>query len=73
MNAILTARFHEHGDRDVLRLESVPVPRPIADQVRIKVHGCALNWLGVGMIPTFADRSARFTSLPIQARYQHDQ
>ena len=60
MNAMLTARFHEHGDRDVLRLESMPIPRPAADQVRIKVHACALNWLDVGI-----RRGPQFGAVPL--------
>ena len=37
-------RFHRHGHwADVLRLEEAPVPAPGANQVRIRVHACALN------------------------------
>lgn len=37
-------RFHSHGEwEDVLRLEDAPVPSPGANQVRIRVHACALN------------------------------
>ena len=36
--------FHSHGKwEDVLRLEDAPVPNPGANQVRIRVHACALN------------------------------
>ena len=53
-------RFHEHGDRDVLRLEHVPIPQPDPDEVRIKVHACALNWLDVGI-----RRGPQFGALPL--------
>ena len=51
-----TIRFHGHGEwADVLRLEDAPVPRPRADQIRVRVHACALNpmdWvLCLGQMP----------------------
>ena len=37
-------RFHRHGEwADVLHLEDAPVPRPRANQIRVRVHACALN------------------------------
>ena len=49
-------RFHSHGEwADVLRLEDAPVPSPRADQIRVRVHACALNpmdWvLCLGQMP----------------------
>ena len=39
-----TICFHEHGEwADVLHLEDAPVPTPRADQIRVRVHACALN------------------------------
>lgn len=37
--------FHEHGSRDVLRLEEVPAPPVGALEVRVRVRACALNRL----------------------------
>ncbi len=49
-------RFHSYGEwADVLRLEDAPVPKPGANQVRVRVHACALNpmdWvLCLGFMP----------------------
>ncbi|MGD0721361.1 MAG: NADP-dependent oxidoreductase [Roseiarcus sp.] len=49
-------RFHGYGEwADVLRLEDAPVPNPGANQVRVRVHACALNpmdWvLCLGFMP----------------------
>ena len=49
-------RFHSHGEwADVLRLEDAPVPSPRADQIRVRVHACAVNpmdWvLCLGQMP----------------------
>jgi NADPH:quinone reductase-like Zn-dependent oxidoreductase len=39
-----TLRFHSYGEpSDVLRLEEVPVPAPIAGTVIVRVHACGLN------------------------------
>ena len=39
-----TVRFHEFGEPgEVLHLETVPVPDPGPNQVRIAVHACGLN------------------------------
>ena len=49
-------RFHSYGEwADVLRLEDAPVPQPGANQIRVRVHACALNpadWaLCLGFMP----------------------
>ncbi|MDE2774586.1 MAG: zinc-binding dehydrogenase [Chloroflexota bacterium] len=54
------ARFHEHGERDVIQVERVPAPQPADDEVRIKVAACALNWLDVGV-----RRGPQFGALPL--------
>ena len=51
-----TIRFHSYGEwADVLRLENAPIPSPGADQIRVRVHACALNpvdWvLCLGFMP----------------------
>jgi NADPH:quinone reductase-like Zn-dependent oxidoreductase len=39
-----TVRFHDYGEpADVLRLETIPVPGPGADRVRVAVQACGLN------------------------------
>lgn len=60
MATMLAARFHEHGERDVIQLEWVPVPQPGRGEVRIKVHACALNWLDVGI-----RRGPQFGAIPL--------
>lgn len=57
---MVAVRFHEHGDRDALRLEQAPIPQPAADEVRIRVRACALNWLDVGI-----RRGPQFGALPL--------
>ena len=49
-------RFHSHGKwEDVLNLEEAPIPNPGANQVRVRVHACAVNpmdWvLCLGLMP----------------------
>ena len=60
MKTMLAARFHEHGGRDVLRLDQVPIPQPADNEVRIQVHACALNWLDVGI-----RRGPKFGAIPL--------
>ncbi len=60
MGTMKAAIFHQHGDRDVLQIEQVPVPQPAADEVRIKVLACALNWLDVGI-----RRGPQFGAVPL--------
>ena len=60
MSKMLAAVIHEHGTRDVLQLEHVPIPQPAADEARLKVHACALNWLDVGI-----RRGPQFGAIPL--------
>ena len=60
MSTMTAALFHEHGGREVLRLERVPIPAPAAGEVRIKVAACALNWLDVGI-----RRGPQFGAVPL--------
>ncbi len=60
MGTMKAAVFHEHGERDVIQLERVSIPQPAADEVRIKVIACALNWLDVGV-----RRGPQFGALPL--------
>ena len=60
MSKMLAAVIHEHGDRDVVHLEQVPIPQPAAGEVRLKVHACALNWLDVGI-----RRGPQFGAIPL--------
>ena len=60
MGTMLAAVIHEHGERDVVRLEQFPIPEPAPDEVRIKVHACALNWLDVGI-----RRGPQFGAIPL--------
>ena len=60
MSKMLAAVIHEHGDRDVVHLEQVPIPQPAAGKVRLKVHACALNWLDVGI-----RRGPQFGAIPL--------
>ena len=60
MSTMLAAVIHEHGERDVVLLEQVPIPQPGADEVRLEVHACALNWLDVGI-----RRGPQFGAIPL--------
>ena len=60
MNTMLAAVIHEHGGRDVIRLEQMPIPQPAPSEVRIKVYACALNWLDVGI-----RRGPQFGAVPL--------
>jgi NADPH:quinone reductase-like Zn-dependent oxidoreductase len=42
-NTTRVYRFHEYGNPDVLQLESLPLPEPKANEVRIKVQAMSLN------------------------------
>ena len=42
-------RFHEHGGRDVLRLEDVPTPEPGDGEVLVRIRACALNHFDVDL------------------------
>lgn len=39
--------FHEHGDLDRLRVESVPIPEPRPGEALVRVKACALNHLDI--------------------------
>ena len=60
MKTMLAARFHEHGERDVIQLDEIPIPQPAAHEVRVKVVACALNWLDVGI-----RRGPQFGAVPL--------
>jgi len=42
-------RFHEHGGREVLRLEELPTPEPAAGEVLVRVRACALNHFDIDL------------------------
>ena len=60
MSTMLAARFHQHGERDVIQVERIPVPQPGKGEARIKVQACALNWLDVGI-----RRGPQFGAVPL--------
>ena len=60
MGTMTAAVFHEHGDRDVIQLEQKPIPQPAADEARIRVVACALNWLDVSI-----RRGPQFGAVPL--------
>ena len=60
MKTMLAARFHEHGERDVIQLDEIPIPQPAVHEVRVKVVACALNWLDVGI-----RRGPQFGAVPL--------
>ena len=60
MRTMLAARFHQHGERDVIQVERIPMPIPAAAEVRIRVYACALNWLDVGI-----RRGPQFGAVPL--------
>ena len=43
------ARLHEFGGPDVLRVEDVPWPHPMGDEVLIRVHGSSINGTDLGL------------------------
>ncbi len=42
-------QFHEHGGREVLRLEEVPTPEPAEGDVLVRIRACALNHFDVDL------------------------
>jgi NADPH:quinone reductase-like Zn-dependent oxidoreductase len=61
MTAAMTAAvLRQHGGREAVRLEPVPIPEPAQGEVRIRVHACALNWLDVGI-----RRGPKFGPVPL--------
>ncbi len=39
--------IYEHGNRDVLKYEEIPTPKPSPKQVLVKIKACALNHLDI--------------------------
>lgn len=60
MSEMLAAVIHEHGSRDVVQLQRLPMPQPAAGEARLKVCACALNWLDVGI-----RRGPQFGAIPL--------
>ncbi|NDJ61844.1 MAG: alcohol dehydrogenase catalytic domain-containing protein [Chloroflexi bacterium] len=60
MTTMTAAVLQYHGDRDAVKLISVPLPQPKPGEVRIKVEACALNWLDVGI-----RRGPKFGAIPL--------
>jgi NADPH:quinone reductase-like Zn-dependent oxidoreductase len=46
---VKAVRFHEHGDRDVLRVDELPSPEPGEGEVLVRVRACALNHFDVDL------------------------
>lgn len=57
---MLAAVLREHGGRDAIRIERVPVPVPGPHEVRIRVRASALNWLDVAV-----RRGPKFGEIPL--------
>ena len=45
MGSMKAVVIREHGSFDSLLLESLPIPEPAADEVRVRIRACALNHL----------------------------
>ena len=60
MSTMTAAILRQHGGRDAVQVEQVPIPEPGRDEVRIQVHACALNWLDVGI-----RRGPKFGEIPL--------
>lgn len=54
------AVLRQHGDREAVQLQDVPIPEPGYGEVRIRVVACALNWLDVGI-----RRGPKFGVIPL--------
>jgi NADPH:quinone reductase-like Zn-dependent oxidoreductase len=46
---VKAVRFHEHGGREVLRLEDVPTPEPGEGEVLVRIRSCALNHFDIDL------------------------
>ncbi len=44
---MISARIHEHGAADIIRLDEISVPEPSSDQVRVHLKTAALNHLDI--------------------------
>lgn len=60
MTTMRAAVLREHGDRDQINLEQIPIPEPGPGQVQLRVKACALNWLDVGI-----RRGPKFGEIPL--------
>ncbi|MDQ7027145.1 MAG: zinc-binding dehydrogenase [Anaerolineae bacterium] len=60
MTTMRAAILREHGGREQVKLEKIPIPEPQSGEVRIRVHACALNWLDVGV-----RKGSKFGSIPL--------
>jgi len=60
MSTMRAAVLREHGNRDQIKLEQVPILEPESGQVRLRVKACALNWLDVGI-----RRGPKFGEIPL--------
>lgn len=60
MATMQAAVLREHGGREAIWLEDVPVPQPAYGEVRLQVRACALNWLDVGI-----RRGPKFGAIPL--------
>ena len=60
MSTMTAAVLHEHGERDAIRLEELPLPEAGPGEVRLRVQACALNWLDVGV-----RRGPKFGAIPL--------
>jgi len=60
MSRMTAAVLRAHGGREAVKLEEMPIPEPRENEVRIRVHACALNWLDVGV-----RRGPKFGTIPL--------
>ncbi|MBS1251963.1 MAG: alcohol dehydrogenase [Anaerolineales bacterium] len=60
MSNMTAAVLREHGDRNKIQLEQIPIPEPGPGEVRLRVRACALNWLDVGV-----RRGPKFGTIPL--------
>lgn len=60
MNTMTAAILREHGDRNAIQLEQIPIPTPGPGEVRLRIRACALNWLDVGI-----RRGPKFGTIPL--------